>query len=54
MIQHEEESECESHKLLDEWIRAKNNRIGLNKTLNIVQMIDMDSSFEQYLKFYFN
>ncbi len=44
MNQHEEESECEPHKLLDEWMRAKNNRIGLNKSLNIVQMIDIDSS----------
>jgi hypothetical protein len=45
MNQHEEEeSECEPHKLLDEWIRAKNNRIGLNQSLSIVQMIDIDSS----------
>lgn len=41
---HEEQTECEPHKLLDEWIRASNNRIGLNKSLSIVQMIDIDSS----------
>jgi hypothetical protein len=40
----EEETECEPHKLLDEWIRAKNNQIGLNQSSNIVQMIDIDSS----------
>jgi len=42
--QHEEQSECEPHKLFDEWLRASNNRIGLNKSLSIVQMIDVDSS----------
>jgi hypothetical protein len=42
--EHEEKPECEPHKLLDEWIRAKNNRIGLNQSLSIVQMIDIDSS----------
>ncbi|CAF2045254.1 unnamed protein product [Rotaria magnacalcarata] len=36
--------ECEPHKLLDEWNRASNNQIGLNKTLGIVQTIDIDSS----------
>jgi hypothetical protein len=40
----QEESECEPHKLLDEWMRASNNQIGVNKTLGIVQTIDADSS----------
>lgn len=40
----EEEPECEPHKLLDEWLRASNNRIGVNQSLSIVQMIDIDSS----------
>lgn len=46
MLQQSEEqhSECEPHKLLDEWIRASNNRIGANQSLSIVQMIDADSS----------
>ncbi|CAF1544003.1 unnamed protein product [Rotaria sp. Silwood1] len=39
-----EEPECVPHKLLDEWIRASNNRIGSNNTLGIIQMIDMDST----------
>ncbi len=39
-----EQPECEPHKLFDEWLRASKNRIGLNKTSNIVQMIDADSS----------
>jgi hypothetical protein len=43
-FKHEEENNCEPHKLLDEWMRARNNRIGLNKSLSIVQMIDSDSS----------
>lgn len=38
------EVECEPHKLLDEWNRASNNQIGLNKTSGIVQSIDIDSS----------
>jgi hypothetical protein len=38
------ESECEPHKLLDEWLRASNNQIGVNKSLGIVQTIDVDSS----------
>ena len=41
---HESESQCEPHKLLDEWMRARKNRIGFNKSLSIVQMIDIDSS----------
>jgi hypothetical protein len=40
----EEEPQCEPHKLYDEWIRASNNKIGLNQSLSIVQMIDIDSS----------
>ncbi len=40
----EKEPECEQHKLFDEWIRASNNRIGLNRNLSIVQMMDIDSS----------
>jgi len=40
----EEEPQCEPHKLFDEWIRASNNKIGLNQSLSIVQMIDIDSS----------
>jgi hypothetical protein len=40
----QEEDKCEPHKLLDEWIRASGNRIGLNKSLGIVQSIDTDSS----------
>ncbi|CAF4789812.1 unnamed protein product [Rotaria sp. Silwood1] len=40
----QKESECEPHKLLDEWFRATKNQIGLNKTLGIVQTIDIDSS----------
>jgi hypothetical protein len=44
MDEHEEKVECEPHKLLDEWLRASKNRIGLNKTLSITQMIDIDSS----------
>lgn len=39
-----QQSECEPHKLLDEWIRASNNRIGVNRSLSLVQMIDIDSS----------
>jgi hypothetical protein len=39
-----EQQECEPHKLLDEWMRASNNQIGLNKNLSIVQTIDMESS----------
>jgi len=42
--EHEEKPECEPHKLLDEWMRASKNRIGMNQSLSIVQMIDMDSS----------
>ncbi|CAF4117947.1 unnamed protein product, partial [Adineta steineri] len=42
--EHTEETACEPHKLLDEWMRASKNRIGLNKSLSIVQMIDTDSS----------
>ncbi|CAF4228132.1 unnamed protein product [Rotaria sp. Silwood2] len=42
--QQKEETECEPHKLLDEWMRASKNRIGSNNTLGIIQMIDMDSS----------
>jgi hypothetical protein len=44
MNQNEEQTDCEPHKLLDEWMRASNNRIGVNKSLSIVQMIDIDSS----------
>jgi hypothetical protein len=40
----EEGVECEPHKLLDEWLRASKNRIDANRTSNIVQMIDVDSS----------
>lgn len=40
----QKEVECESHKLLDEWIKASDNQIGLNKSLGIVQSIDIDSS----------
>ncbi|CAF0987404.1 unnamed protein product [Adineta ricciae] len=44
MNQHEEQTECEPHKLFDEWLRASKNRINANQTTNIVQMIDNDSS----------
>ncbi|CAF0853609.1 unnamed protein product [Rotaria sordida] len=42
--EHQEQIQCEPHKLLDEWMRASNNRIGSNKTIGIIQMIDIDSS----------
>lgn len=35
---------CEPHKLLDEWIRNSNTQIGLNRSLNLVQMTDAESS----------
>ena len=41
---HEPELQCQPHKLFDEWMRARKNRIGFNKSLSIVQMIDTDSS----------
>ncbi|UJR16475.1 hypothetical protein I4U23_003377 [Adineta vaga] len=44
MNQPEEDTQCEPHKLFDEWLRASKNRINLNQTSNIVQMIDADSS----------
>ncbi|CAF0984827.1 unnamed protein product [Rotaria sordida] len=40
----QEEMKCEPHKLLDEWIKASKNQTGINKTLDIVQAIDIDSS----------
>ena len=40
----EQATECEPHKLLDEWLRASKNRIDANRTSNIVQMIDVGSS----------
>ncbi|CAF0716851.1 unnamed protein product [Adineta steineri] len=42
--ENEKENECESHKLLDEWIRAARNQMGSNKSIGIVQPIDIDSS----------
>jgi len=35
---------CEVHKLLDEWNRASRNRFHSNKTFNIVQQMDTDST----------
>jgi len=43
-INEQDQDECESHKLLDEWIRASHNQFGLNQNLPIVQTIDTDST----------
>ncbi|CAF3458821.1 unnamed protein product [Rotaria socialis] len=47
--EHKEQTECEPHKLFDEWMRASNNRIGSNKTSSIIQMIDIDSAAALFL-----